>query len=185
MVLSRGYTIVPVRVLGGWRNRVPEMQRLHRLHNPAPPGKAWNEEKWRYLAGAGSGDPTKDLYPLSIVAIWQQQIVGQGHIVLCDSPCQQWKNVGPWLAGICVLEDHRKKGVGDAIVNKLVEQARQHIQPQPKELWLWTENGGPFAPWTCMWYQRLGWREEDSYLQTHVPSGTDYSVVVMRHQLAA
>jgi GNAT superfamily N-acetyltransferase len=60
----------------------------------------------------------------------------------------------PWLASVYVLPDFRRQGIGAALVNRVVEEARALAQPQ---VYLYTTDRVPF-------YTLLGWQEVERRL---------------------
>jgi N-acetylglutamate synthase-like GNAT family acetyltransferase len=77
--------------------------------------------------------------------------------------------LSPWLAGVFVAPNHRRHGLGTALVRRAVDDAKAL---GVRRLYLYT-------PSTELFYSRLGWSlvERTSY------RGTD--VVVMSYECAA
>ena len=55
--------------------------------------------------------------------------------------------LSPWLAGVFVAPEHRRRGIGAALVERVVQEARALDIPR---LYLYTPGGGTL-------YARLGW----------------------------
>jgi predicted N-acetyltransferase YhbS len=70
-----------------------------------------------------------------------------GTCLLVQSELQPCHAVSPWLAGLYVVAEHRRQGVGRALVRAIEDQARQRGS---RRLYLYT--GG-----ASTYYERLGW----------------------------
>ena len=56
-------------------------------------------------------------------------------------------DLSPWLSGVFVAPEHRRRGIGAALVNRVVQEARVLGIPR---LYLYTADSGAL-------YFRLGW----------------------------
>jgi predicted N-acetyltransferase YhbS len=70
-----------------------------------------------------------------------------GICLLVQSELEPCHPVSPWLAGLYVAPEHRRQGVGRALVRGIEDQARRRGNPR---LYLYT--GG-----ASRYYERLGW----------------------------
>ncbi len=87
-----------------------------------------------------------DRVPMTLVALDGQECVGTVSLFEHDLPSR--RDLTPWLAALYVREDRRNTGVGSALVERVVKEARRlGIQ----RLYLHTET----AP---RYYARKGWR---------------------------
>lgn len=84
-----------------------------------------------------------------------------------DDELPQATEPGPWLAALYVLPEFREKGVGTALVHKVLEHAR-HLNHS--QVFLYTED-------KVQWYESMGWQiVRNALLSNH-------QVTVLRHLL--
>ena len=74
-----------------------------------------------------------------------------GTCLLAESEIEPNHDVSPWLAGLFVIPEHRRKGAGAALVRAIEDQARQR---EFSRLYLYTSDAVGF-------YERLGWQVLD------------------------
>ncbi len=74
-----------------------------------------------------------------------------GTCLLVESEIEPNHDVSPWLAGLFVVPEHRRKGVGAALVRAIEDQARQR---KFSRVYLYTTDAVGF-------YERLGWEVLD------------------------
>ncbi|WP_315704047.1 MULTISPECIES: GNAT family N-acetyltransferase [unclassified Bradyrhizobium] len=74
-----------------------------------------------------------------------------GTCLLVESEIEPNHDVAPWLAGLFVVPEHRRKGAGAVLVRAIEDQARQRGFPR---LHLYTTEAAGF-------YARLGWSLAD------------------------
>jgi predicted N-acetyltransferase YhbS len=74
-----------------------------------------------------------------------------GTCLLVESEIEPNHDVSPWLAGLFVMPEHRRKGVGAALVRAIEDQAQQR---EFSRLYLYTTDAVGF-------YERLGWEVLD------------------------
>jgi GNAT superfamily N-acetyltransferase len=70
-----------------------------------------------------------------------------GTCLLVRSELEPCHAVSPWLAGLYVAPEHRRLGVGEALVRAIEDQARQR---RSRCLYLYAGRAVPY-------YERLGW----------------------------
>jgi GNAT superfamily N-acetyltransferase len=70
-----------------------------------------------------------------------------GTCLLIEQEIEPNHDVSPWLAGLFVVQEHRRKGAGAVLVHAIEDQARQRGFSR---LYLYTRNAAEF-------YVRLGW----------------------------
>ena len=74
-----------------------------------------------------------------------------GTCLLTESEIEPNHDVSPWLAGLFVVPEHRRKGAGAVLVRAIEDQARQRGFSR---LYLYTSDAVGF-------YERLGWQVLD------------------------
>ena len=74
-----------------------------------------------------------------------------GTCLLAESEIEPNHDVSPWLAGLFVVPEYRRKGVGAASVRAIEDQARQR---ELSRVYLYTTHAVGF-------YKRLGWKVMD------------------------
>jgi len=74
-----------------------------------------------------------------------------GTCLLVESEIEPDHDVSPWLAGLFVVPEYRRKGVGAASVRAIEDQARQR---ELSRVYLYTTHAVGF-------YKRLGWKVMD------------------------
>ena len=74
-----------------------------------------------------------------------------GTCLLAESEIEPNHDVSPWLAGLFVVPEHRRKGAGTVLVRAIEDQARQRGFSR---LYLYTTDAVGF-------YARLGWLSPD------------------------
>jgi len=97
--------------------------------------------------------------PTVFVALRDGDLLGSAMLVAHDmDTMMQWT---PWLAAVFVAPDHRREGIGAALVDHAVEAAARSMSV--RRLYLYT-------PSTKAFYLRLGWSplERTSYLGVDV-----------------
>jgi GNAT superfamily N-acetyltransferase len=103
-----------------------------------------DQRAWRATLASRCG---QDGIPFTLVASLDEEPVG------CLSVCEddtdaRFADQGPWLSGMIVVGPARNLGVGRALVNAAAVAARS---ASATELWVWTNEAGPF-------YERCGFR---------------------------
>jgi GNAT superfamily N-acetyltransferase len=88
----------------------------------------------------------RDRIPLTVVALDGDTLLGSASLVEEDFPGRA--DLKPWLASVFVSPEHRRRGVGSALVRHVVGCARELGVP---ELFLFTWNQEKL-------YSGLGWR---------------------------
>jgi predicted N-acetyltransferase YhbS len=74
-----------------------------------------------------------------------------GTCLLARSELEPCHPVSPWLAGLYVVPEHRRQGIGKALVKSIEHQARQRGN---RRLYLYTDSATHY-------YERLGWSGVD------------------------
>jgi N-acetylglutamate synthase-like GNAT family acetyltransferase len=121
----------------------------------------WYYEEWQssYAAsGMSRGDVEEaiterkntDRLPLALVGLEAGRVIATGCLKVLDMDTR--KELSPWLAGIYVVRDQRRKGYGSLIVKALENIAKDLCIPK---LYLYT-------PQSASFYERLGWAEYET-----------------------
>jgi predicted N-acetyltransferase YhbS len=100
--------------------------------------------------------------PTVIVALRNGALLGSAMLVVHDM--QGRMELSPWLAGVFVSPDHRREGVGTALVRRATDEARAL---GVAKLHLYTAGGEDF-------YARFGWRVME---RGYVYKGTEVTVM--------
>ena len=122
----------------------------------------WHHQEWAYLR---PGDSVKartarlrdacghTAIPIVVIAFTDTALLGSAMLIAHDMDTRM--DLSPWLAGVFVAPDHRRRGVGAALVQRVIDEA---TALGVKRLYLYT-------PSTEQFYSRLGWSlvERTSY----------------------
>lgn len=100
----------------------------HARHIPAL--ARWHHDQWSYL------NPQRTLaeraerlqthlggrqMPTTVVAIDGDSLLGSASLIDSDLPTRT--DLSPWLASVYVPQEHRRRGIGSALVQRIVEEA--------------------------------------------------------------
>ena len=92
-------------------------------------------------------------YPILLVAVDDDELVGSVSLIESDMPHHlDWATRGPWLSGLYVVPQHRRRGIATALVIACEDHARSC---GVRTLLLYTSRAR-------MLYERLGWRVLES-----------------------
>ena len=115
----------------------------------------WHHEQWSYLNPSRTVEDRieefqqettgKKEIPTTFVAISGSVLLGSASIVTHDMDTR--KEFSPWLASVYVAPRHRQQGIGSALVQRTVEEAKEL---EVETLYLFTPDREKF-------YKRLGW----------------------------
>lgn len=83
--------------------------------------------------------------PLTLIAVENEEVIGTVNLKARDMSIRE--DLSPWLGGLYVRENARKKGIGTQLINAAVDQAKQLNFDQ---LYLWTSSAKDY-------YLNLGW----------------------------
>jgi GNAT superfamily N-acetyltransferase len=86
-----------------------------------------------------------DGLPLALVAIVDGIVVGTGSLKTHDLALR--RNLSPWLGGMFVDPRYRNRGIGTALIVRLIQEARRLSVPR---LYLWTTSAESL-------YAKHGW----------------------------
>jgi predicted N-acetyltransferase YhbS len=87
---------------------------------------------------------TRNQIPTALVAVHDKQVVGTVALKLRELPGLDY---GPWLAGLFVVAEHRRRGIGALLVAAAERQAST----------LGVEQLHLYTPASEDFYERLGW----------------------------
>jgi len=83
--------------------------------------------------------------PLTLVAMDHSRVIGTGSLKMEDLEVRP--QFSPWLGGLFVVPEHRNRGIGTALIDRLLDEARRlHLTA----LYLWTPSAESL-------YAKLGW----------------------------
>ena len=136
----------------------------------------WHHRQWAYLNPGKTleqriaklrGHCGRKTIPVTFVALEDTTLLGSASLV--EDDMDTYPDLSPWLASVYVAPEHRRQGIGSALVRRVVEEA---AALGSKTLFL-------FTPDRESLYARLGWkvRSREQY------RGVD--VVVMELDLAS
>ncbi len=110
----------------------------------------WRLEEWgkdttfEYIKYHITHSSQKGRVPMTFVALLNDEPVGTVAIWTNDLPARQ--DLYPWLASLFVVEEHRNKGIGQKLQQKVIDTL---IELQYKEVFLYTDH--------INYYERFGW----------------------------
>lgn len=114
----------------------------------------WHQDEWHFLEPTGTlRDRIRKMkrcfcnafVPSIYIAKEKNALLGSAAIVEHDMDTRT--DLTPWLAGVYVSENHRKRGIGARLVRYVMQQAGAHGF---ETLYLYT-------PTQRVFYQKLGW----------------------------
>jgi GNAT superfamily N-acetyltransferase len=114
----------------------------------------WHHQEWGYMRPGDSAEARAartqrllghDEIPTVFVAFSGSVLFGSAMLIAHDMETR--KDLTPWLAGVYVAPEHRRKGIGSALVGRVVECAERLGAAR---LYLYT-------PSAERMYSRLGW----------------------------
>jgi N-acetylglutamate synthase-like GNAT family acetyltransferase len=114
----------------------------------------WQHEEWGYLRTGDTvearmarlqGSCERDRIPLTVVAHENGELFGSASLIPHDMDTRM--ELSPWLAGVFVAPEHRRKGVGAQLVRRIMAEAGALKVPV---LYLYTVHSENF-------YANLGW----------------------------
>jgi GNAT superfamily N-acetyltransferase len=105
--------------------------------------------------------------PFALVALDQGEVIGTGSLKLQDLAVRP--HLTPWMGGLFVVEEHRKRGVATALIHRLVHEAERL---QIDHLYLWTPSAESL-------YAKLGWKSLERF------DYCGYEISVMHRELCS
>jgi GNAT superfamily N-acetyltransferase len=103
----------------------------------------------------------RDHLPLTFVALKADELVGSASLIEHDIDNRQ--ELTPWLASVFVAPEQRRRGIGGALVRRIVDETATLGIPR---IYLYTYKSVPF-------YSTLGW----SFMELTVYRGKEVSIM--------
>lgn len=127
----------------------------------------WQHGEWGHLRPGDSVDARlarlrnyseRDRIPLTAVAHENGELLGSASLIPHDMDTRM--ELTPWLAGVFVSPEHRRRGIGAALVRRVMAEAGRLSVPV---LYLYTVHSEKF-------YARLGWslQEHTTYRNQNI-----------------
>ena len=137
-------------------NLVHRMQIDYLANQPhfIPTLARWAYEEWHHLRPGDSiegrierlkKESNGSRIPTVFVAFDGPEFLGSAKLVVNDMDIRA--ELSPWLAGVFVVPQHRRRGIGAALVRRVVDEARNLAVPR---LYLYTPSAENF-------YAKLAW----------------------------
>jgi N-acetylglutamate synthase-like GNAT family acetyltransferase len=108
----------------------------------------------------------RDGIPLAVVALEDGEVLGSASLIAYDMETRM--ELTPWLAAVFVGEQYRRKGIGAALVRRIMDEAGRLDIPL---LYLYTVHSEKFYAalgWTLL--EHSGYREQKVAIMTYVPT---------------
>ncbi|MFZ1221195.1 MAG: GNAT family N-acetyltransferase [Chthoniobacterales bacterium] len=134
----------------------------------------WLHREWGHLRAGDSlekrkarleGYCNRDRIPLTVVALDGPEVLGSASLVLHDMETRM--ELTPWLAGVFVGEQYRRRGIGAELVRRIMVEAGRLKVPL---LYLYTvqsENFYAALGWKLM--ERTSYRDQDVVIMIYTP----------------
>jgi N-acetylglutamate synthase-like GNAT family acetyltransferase len=153
------------------------MQIRHLANCPAaiPQIARWLYDEWGRLFPGASVERGisrlqerfhRDRVPFTLIAVEGEAVIGTVSLIDCDMDTRS--DLSPWLASLYVLPDQRRRGIGAALVEAVVFEAKRL---GIDTLFLFTDSSEAL-------YARLGWQKVESCIYK------ERAVVIMRKHVA-
>lgn len=135
----------------------------------------WQHAEWGDLrpgdtvearAARLQGWMNRDRIPLTVVASARREVFGSASLIVHDMETRM--ELSPWLAGVFVGPDHRRRGIGAELVRRIMSEAAKLKVPL---LYLYTvhsENFYAALGWTLL--ERTSYRAQKVAIMTYVPT---------------
>lgn len=122
----------------------------------------WHHDEWSQLRGGESlhecrrgleATMTRDGFPVTVVAVDDDRLLGSASLV--ESAMETRPELTPWLAGVYVDAGERGRGIGSALIERIIDEAAVR---DFDEIYLFTTE-------YAAWYERFGWEtiDDDHY----------------------
>jgi GNAT superfamily N-acetyltransferase len=122
----------------------------------------WHHQEWAYLRPGESLEArtvrlrdacSHKAIPTVVIAFADSVLLGSAMLISHDMDTRM--DLSPWLAGVFVLPEHRRRGIGVALVQRIIDEART----------LGVQRLYLYSPSAERFYSRLGWTvvERTSY----------------------
>jgi GNAT superfamily N-acetyltransferase len=135
------FSCVTIEYLADRREFIPTVARWHHAEwGHLRPGETVEGRAARVERACGHRE-----VPTTFVAVAGDQLLGSASLVDHDMDIRP--KLSPWLSGVFVAPEHRRRGIGAALVKRVVQEARAL---GTSRLYLYTPGSGAL-------YLRLGW----------------------------
>ena len=134
----------------------------------------WQHAEWGYVRPGDTlekrtarlrGFSNGDRIPLTVVALDGNEVLGSASLIEHDMETRM--ELTPWLAGVYVGEQYRRRGIGAALVRRIMAEAKRLKVPL---LYLYTVHSEKFYAalgWKLM--ERTSYREHEVVIMTYSP----------------
>jgi len=134
----------------------------------------WQHREWGHIRAGDTvekrrarleGYSNRDRIPLTVVALEGSEVLGSASLVSHDMETRM--ELTPWLAGVYVAEQYRRKGIGAQLVRRIMDEAGKL---DVSLLYLYTVHSEKFYAalgWTLL--ERTNYREQKVVIMTYVP----------------
>lgn len=118
----------------------------------------WQHDEWGYLRPGDTVEKrikrfaslrNRDRIPMTVVALDNDVVLGSASLIAHDMETRM--ELTPWLAGVYVGEQFRRRGIAAQLVQRIMAEAKQLRVPQ---LYLYTVDSERL-------YAGLGWRLQE------------------------
>lgn len=127
----------------------------------------WQHAEWGYLRPGDTvearmarlgGSGKRDGIPLTVAAHENGKVLGSASLIAHDMATRM--ELTPWLAGVFVAPEHRRRGIGAALVRRIMAEANRL---NVAVLYLYTVHSETF-------YASLGWslQEHTTYREQEI-----------------
>lgn len=143
------------------------------LHH-VPQLATWHHAQWGHIGTGNSvarravrlhGEANYQKVPTTVIAQEGDVLLGSASLIAND--LHSHPHLTPWLASVYVTADRRRAGIGSALVQRIMAEARELGY---EKLYLVTEDAQSF-------YAKLGW-----FIQEEVRQSADVTLALMVYQ---
>jgi len=135
----------------------------------------WQHREWGHLRAGDTvekrrarleGYSNRERIPLTVVALDGSEVLGSASLVSHDMETRM--ELTPWLAGVFVGEQYRRRGIGAQLVRRIMGEAGKL---DLRLLYLYTVHSEKFYAalgWTLL--ERTNYRQQKVVIMTYVPT---------------
>lgn len=134
----------------------------------------WQHAEWGHLRPGDTlekrtvrlrGFSNGNQIPMTVVALDENEVLGSASLIEHDMETRM--DLTPWLAGVFVGEQYRRRGIGAELVRRIMAEAKRLKVPL---LYLYTVHSEKFYAalgWKLM--ERTSYRHQDIVIMTYTP----------------
>jgi len=134
----------------------------------------WQHAEWGHIRPGDTAEKRAarlqgwshcDRIPLTVVALEAGEVLGSASLIFHDMETRM--ELSPWLAGVFVGEQYRRRGIGAQLVRRIMIEAGKLKGPL---LYLYTVHSERFYAalgWTLM--ERTSYRDQKIVIMTYTP----------------